>query len=213
VEVKNWFGDIKTYPKVFVQAGSVEELVGILKESEKYPSPVRAIGSNHSTARCSVADGGTLVKMKMNRVLRISENTVTAEAGALYIDVAKELEKHGLQFYVNTEIGNLSIGSAACAGTKNASMPEGPSGAYGWGQVGSYVTGVKMVLPSGEVLTVNENEGDRLKSIRSSYGTFGVIYEATFRVRPIQPMAVSYETFSLDAFVKKFPDLKIVTSR
>jgi len=208
VEVKNWFGDIKTYPKVFVQAGSVEELVGILKESEKYPSPVRAIGSNHSTARCSVADGGTLVKMKMNRVLRISENTVTAEAGALYIDVAKELEKHGLQFYVNTEIGNLSIGSAACAGTKNASMPEGPSGAYGWGQVGSYVTGVKMVLPSGEVLTVNENEGDRLKSIRSSYGTFGVIYEATFRVRPIQPMAVSYETFSLEEFVKKFPELK-----
>jgi FAD/FMN-containing dehydrogenase len=208
VEVKNWFGDIKTYPKVVVQAGSVEELVGILKDSEKYPSPVRAIGSNHSTARCGVADGGTLVKMKMNRVLRISENTVTAEAGALYIDVAKELEKHGLQFYVNTEIGNLSIGSAACAGTKNASMPEGQADLYGWGQVGSYVTGVKMVLPSGELLTVNENENEKLRNIRSSYGTFGVIYEATFRVRPIQPMAVYYQTFSLEDFVKKFPDLR-----
>ena len=208
VEVKSWFGDIKTYPKVVVQARSIEELVGILKDSEKYPSPVRAIGSNHSTTRCGAADGGTLVKMKMNRVLRISENTVTAEAGALYIDVAKELEKHGLQFYINTEIGNLSIGSAACAGTKNASMPEGAAGSYGWGQVGSYVTGVKMVLPSGELLTVNENEDDRLKSIRSSYGTFGVIYEATFRVRPIQPMAVYYQTFSLEGFVEKFQDLK-----
>jgi FAD/FMN-containing dehydrogenase len=208
LEVKNWFGDIKTYPKVVVQAQSVEELVGILKESEKYPSPVRAIGSNHSTARCGVADGGTLVKMKMNRILRISENTVTAEAGALYIDVAKELEKHGLQFYVNTEIGNLTIGSAACAGTKNASMPEPLAGSYGWGQVGSYVTSVKMVLPSGELMTVNENEDDRLKSIRSSYGTFGVIYEATFRVRPIEPMAVYYQTFRLEEFVEKFTELK-----
>jgi FAD/FMN-containing dehydrogenase len=81
-------------------------------------------------------------------------------------------------------------------------------GSYEWGQVGSYVTGVKMALPSGELLTVNENEDDRLKSIRSSYGTFGVIYEATLRVRPIQPMAVYYRTFSLEDFVEKFPDLK-----
>src|SRR6516162_7142671 len=162
VEVKNWFGDIKTYPKVVVQVESAEELIGILKDSERYPSPVRAVGSNHSTARCGVADGGTLVKMKMNRVLKISENTVTAEAGALYIDVAKELEKHGLQFYVNTEIGNLSIGSAACAGTKNASMPA-PAGSYESGQVGSYVTCVKMVLPSGELVTISEEE--QLKGI------------------------------------------------
>jgi hypothetical protein len=106
------------------QEGRVREpsLKALLRQT--YPSPVRAIGSNHSTARCGVADEGTVIKMKMNRVLIISEDTVTAEAGALYIDVAEVLKKHGLQFFVNTEIGNLSIGSAACAGTKNASMPD-----------------------------------------------------------------------------------------
>ena len=174
LKVKNWFGDIETHPKVVIQAESVNEVVAILKNPEMYPSPVRAIGSNHSTARCGVAEDGTLIKMKMNRVLKISENTVTVEAGALYIDVAEELEKHGLQFFVNTEIGNLSIGSAACAGTKNASMPD-EKGSYEWGQVGSYVTSVKMVLPSGEVLLVDENQADLLESIRSSYGTLGII--------------------------------------
>ena len=92
---------------------------------------MRAVGSNHSTAPVGVADGGTLIKMsKMNRILEIGTDTVTVQAGAIAIDVAHELEKHGLQFYVNTEIGSLSVGSAACAGTKDASMP----GEYG--QVG-----------------------------------------------------------------------------
>ena len=82
---------------------------------------------------------------KMNRILEIGTDTVTVQAGAIYIDVAHELEKHNLQFYVNTEIGSLSVGSAACAGTKDASMP----GEFG--QVGSYITRIKMVLPSGEL--------------------------------------------------------------
>jgi len=201
--VTNWFGDLVSHPKVVVEANSLDEIVDILKDPAKYPSPVRAIGSNHSTARCGLADNGTIIKMsKMNRILSITSDTVTAEAGALYIDIARELEKHQLQFYVNTEIGNLSVGSAACAGTKDASMP----GEYG--QVGSYVTGIKMVLPSGELLEVNENQPELLRKVRSSYGTFGIITEATFRVRPIQPLAVHHETFALEDFVQKLPELK-----
>ena len=142
--VTNWFGDIPSRPSVVVEATSIEDIVRVLADPGRYPSPVRAVGSIHSTARCDVADGGTLLKMKgMNRILSIGEDTVTAEAGALYIDVAQQLRKRNLQFHVCTEIGNLSVGSAACAGTKDASMP----GEYG--QVGSYVTAVKMVLPNG----------------------------------------------------------------
>src|SRR5690242_13134167 len=144
--ITNWFGDLVSHPKVVVEPSSVDEIVAILKDPVRYPSPVRAIGSNHSTARCGVADGGTVIKMgRLNKVLEIKQDTCTVQAGAIYIDVAKELEQHKLQMFVNTEIGSLSVGSAACAGTKDASMP----GEFG--QVGSYVTRVKMVLPSGEM--------------------------------------------------------------
>jgi len=203
LEVTNWFGDLVSHPKVLVEANSIDDIITILKDPAKYPSPVRAVGSNHSTARCSVADGGTVVKMsKMNRILSITSDSVTAEAGALYIDIAQELEKQGLQFYVNTEIGSLSVGSAACAGTKDASMP----GEFG--QVGSYITHVKMVLPSGDLLDVDENQPELLQKIRSSYGTFGIITEATFRIRPLTPMAVHHETFSLEDFIRQLPELK-----
>ncbi|MGE5765142.1 MAG: FAD-binding oxidoreductase [Mycobacterium leprae] len=200
--VTNWFGDITSHPQVVVEANSVDDIVAVMQDSARYPSPVRAIGSNHSTTPCGVADGGTVIHMKMNQVLSFGADTVTVEAGALYIDIAQELEDHGLQFYVNTEIGSLSAGSAACAGTKDASMP----GEYG--QVGSYVVGVKMVLPSGELLEVTEDQPELLQKVRSSYGTFGIVYEVTFRVRPLLPMAVYHETFALRDFTSKLAELK-----
>ncbi|HEY7055715.1 MAG TPA: FAD-dependent oxidoreductase [Vicinamibacterales bacterium] len=202
--VTNWFGDLVSHPKVIVEARSVEEIRQILTQPDRFPSPVRAVGSNHSTARCGVADGGTLIRMRsMNRILHIGHDTVTAEAGAIYVDIAQELRARNLQFHVCTEIGNLSVGSAACAGTKDSSMP----GEYG--QVGSYVTGVKMALPDGRLLEVtDESDPALMEKIRCSYGTFGVVYEATFNVRPLTPLAVFHRTFTLQEFVQALPELR-----
>src|SRR5207248_976702 len=109
----------------------------------------------------------------------------------------------GLQFHVNTETGSLSAGSAACAGTKDASMP----GEYG--QVGSYVIGMKMVLPSGDLLEADEaSQPDLMRQIRCSYGTFGIVYEVTFRIRPLTPMALHHKTFSIADFAKALPELR-----
>jgi len=201
-EVSNWFGDLISHPKMIVDANSVADIIAVLKDPQKYPGPVRAVGSNHSTAPCGVADGGTLIRMKMNRILNIGADTMTVEAGARHIDMARELEKRNLQFYVNTEIGNLTAGSAACAGTKDASF----DGEYG--QVGSYVIGARMVLPNGELLEVTEAQPELMQKLRSSYGTFGIVYEVTYRIRPLLPMAVYHETFTLDEFVAKLDQLK-----
>ncbi len=201
--VTNWFGDLVSHPSVIVDAHSVDDIVRVLKDPVAYPSPVRAVGSNHSTTACGAADGGTLIRMKMNRILAINGDTVVVEAGALYRDIELTLLERNLQFHVNTEIGSLSAGSAACAGTKDASMP----GEYG--QVGSYVVGVKMVLPSGEVVEITEAaDPDLMKQVRCSYGTFGIVAEVTYRVRPLVPMAVHHKTYSLKEFAAALPDLR-----
>lgn len=201
--VTNWFGNLVSHPAVIVDANSVDDIVAVIRDPVKYPAPVRAVGSNHSTTPCGQAEGGTLIRMKMNKVLNIGQNTLTVQAGAVHLDMAKALEAQNLQFYVNTEIGSLSAGSAACAGTKDASFP----GEYG--QVGSYVTGVKMVLPSGNLLEVTEaSQPDLMQQVRSSYGTFGIVYEVTYSVKPLTPMHVHHKTFSLGDFLSALPDLK-----
>jgi FAD/FMN-containing dehydrogenase len=203
ITVSNWFGDIVSHPQALVEAATVQDVVNILKNPAQYPSPVRAIGSNHSTAACGTADGGTVIKMdKMNRLVEITPDSVTAQAGALYIDVANELEKQNLQHFVNTEIGSLSIGSAACCGTKDANMP----GEFG--QVSSYVTEIQMVLPTGEIVEVAEDQPDLMQQVRSSYGTFGIVTQATLKVRPLTPLSVHHQTYSLQDFVSALPGLK-----
>ena len=201
--VTNWFGNIVSHPSVIVDANSVNDIVAVFKDPVKYPSPVRAVGSNHSTAPCGVADGGTLIRMKMSNILNIGPDTLTVQADAVHLDMAKALEAKNLQFYVNTEIGSLSAGSAACAGTKDASFP----GEYG--QVGSYITAVKMVLPSGGLLEVTEDaQPDLMQQVRSSYGLFGIVYEVTYKVKPLTPMHVHHTTYSISDFVAALPDLK-----
>ncbi|GAC1468800.1 MAG: hypothetical protein PVSMB7_17210 [Chloroflexota bacterium] len=182
---------------------SVDEIIAIIKDRERYPTPIRAVGSNHSTTPCGVAEGGTLIVMrKMDRILEIRDDTVTAQAGALYIDVNQELQQHNLQFYVNVELGNLTIGSAATGGTKDASMP----GEFG--QVASYAVRIKMVTPAGELVEVTEDDSELLQVTRSSYGLFGVVYEVTFKVRPLAALSVHHEKFSLDQFAQQLPALK-----
>ncbi len=201
--VTNWFGNLISHPAVIVDANSVDDIVGVLKDPVTYPSPVRAVGSNHSTTPCGVADGGTLIRMKMNKILSISGNSLTVQAGAVHLDMAKALEAQKLQFYVNTEIGSLSAGSAAIAGTKDASFP----GEYG--QVGSYIIGVKLVLPGGDLLEVTEaGQPELMQQVRSSYGMFGIVYEVTYSIKLLTPMHVHHKTFSLEEFLSALPDLK-----
>jgi FAD/FMN-containing dehydrogenase len=65
-----------------------------------------------------------------------------------------------------------------------------------------------MVLPSGDLLEVTDSQADLMQKVRCSYGTFGIVYEATFRVRPIQPMAVRHQTFRLEDFIAQLPQLQ-----
>ena len=66
-----------------------------------------------------------------------------------------------------------------------------------------------MVLPAGDLLEVTEaGDPELMKQIRCSYGTFGVVYEVTLRIRPLVPMAVHHKTFSLKEFVAALPELK-----
>ncbi len=202
IPVHNWERSTVTHPSVVAYPTCVDDIVGILTRPDCYPSPVRAIGSTHSTTACGAADGGTLIDMTgMNRIIAIGNDTVTAEAGAIYIDVAEALRERGLQFFVNVEIGNLTLGSAACCGTKEASF----KGELG--QVCSYVIGMKLVTPSGCLIDLTNDCPGLLRVMRSSYGLLGIVYEVTFRVKPLQAMAVTHRTFRLSRLERKLPAL------
>src|SRR4249919_2106923 len=106
--VTNYDGSISSTPQQLVHPKSVEELQNILKQRDKYPGPVRAMGSYHSLTPCA-SSTGTIVDMHgFNKVLGIdtAAMTVTAQAGAQLVNVAAALRKLDLQFMLKIEIGN-----------------------------------------------------------------------------------------------------------
>ncbi|HEY8277849.1 MAG TPA: FAD-dependent oxidoreductase, partial [Methyloceanibacter sp.] len=141
VTIKSWDQTWTYRPKVLATPTSVDDIVDIMKDKARYPSPVRPAGSMHSTARMNGDDdGGTMVDMKaMNHILYFTEDTVTVEPGVSYLQLANALKDRGLQPFITTEIGNVTLAAMATAATKDSSFPGG------FGQISSYVTGVKLV--------------------------------------------------------------------
>jgi len=209
VRLQNWKREITYHAHAVEVARSVDDIVRIVRDRGRYPGPVRAKGSHHSTTRCVVNESGTVIDMTaLNEILEIDteDKTITMQAGVLHIDAARALEAEGLQFYVNVEIGNMTVGSGACGGTKDASF-YAPAKGWEYGQVASYATRIKAVDAEGNLFEVTEANGDLMAAMRSSYGMLGVIYEVTFRVREIAPMAVEHIRYDLDAFADRLDEL------
>jgi FAD/FMN-containing dehydrogenase len=195
-KIVNYDGSITTTPSQVVLPKTVEEIQAVLKDSATYPSPVRAKGSYHSLTPCVSADGGTIVDMLyMNKVIQIDApgNTFTAQGGLQIIDASKALRAKGLQFTTNIEIGNMTLGAAACCHSKDA------LDGIEFGQVSSYVTGIKWVAPSGDLMEASASVHPELLPLaRSSYGLAGIVYEVTFRVKPIEALHFTYVPRPLD---------------
>ncbi len=188
-QIVNYDGSITATPQQLVYPETVEEIQAILRDPAKYPGPVRAFGSYHSLTPCASSTGTMIGMSKMARVLNIDpvNNTFTAQAGLEFIDGSKALAAQNLQYMTNIEIGNMTLGSAACCHTKDA------LDGIEFGQVSSYVIGIKWVTPSGDLAEASESTNPELmRKMRSSYGLCGVIYEVTLRVKPIEALHFLY---------------------
>src|SRR5687767_5606059 len=187
--IVNYDGSIKMTPQQVVRPKTVEEIQEVLRDTARFPSPIRAMGSCHSLTPCFATDG-TLIDMKgMNRVIEIDEagKTFTAQAGLQFVEASDALRERDLQFMTNIEIGNMTLGSAACCHTKDA------LDGIEFGQVGSYVTRVKWVTPTGDLAEASESSDPQLlRKVRTSYGLAGVVYEVTFRVKPLEAIHFTY---------------------
>lgn len=187
--VTNYDGGITATPRELVEPTSVEEVQAILRDRERYPSPVRAMGSYHSLTPCASSNGTMVSMARLNRVIAIDRERMllTAEAGIQVMDASKALRAQGLQFRLNIEIGNMTLGSAACCHSKDA------LDGVEYGQFGSYLWGMKWVDPSGELRHASEEDNpELLRFMRASYGLCGIVVEVTFRIEPQEGAELTY---------------------
>ena len=197
VERKRAPSSLSLGPAIVVEPTSPSEIVQVLSNPKRFPSPVRPMGSGSSVTRCITANSGTLLDLsQMNRVLKIEDDSVTVQPGIRLQELADVLQHEGLELIGGFDLANRSVGGAVSGAGLDATVAGDVS------QFAGYVIQLKVISPQGKRFVVTEKTKSLLALMRLNYGLLGVIYEITLRVRPIQSFAVRTAKVSFKDFTK-----------
>lgn len=180
--------NITRLPDVVVFVESIEQVQAVVRLVRKYKIPIicRGAGTNVVGA-CRAEHGGIVLNFsKMNKILDISlENmTATVQPGVVLGELQKAVDKIGL-FYP-PDPSNLAVS------TIGGSIAQASGGAktFKYGTTRDYVIDLKVVMADGEILrtgsnTIKNATGYNLNSLFvGSEGTLGIVVEATLKLIP-----------------------------
>jgi glycolate oxidase len=175
----------RSQPELVVLPGSTEEVQAVVRicAREGVPFVARGAGTGLSGGALPVAEGIVISLARMNRILELDleSQRVVVEPGVANLDVTKAVAPHGF-FYapdpssqqVCTIGGNVAENSGGAHCLKN-------------GFTVNHVTGLKIVLPDGELVelggkALDPDGPDLLGAFIGSEGTLGIATEVTLRV-------------------------------
>lgn len=180
-------------PHGIVRPDSAHEVSGVLKAAQMHGVPVTARGGGLTTEGESVAFGGLLLDMSsMNRVKKINPETMTVrtEAGIFWHQLAEVLRREGLDYLSAPLNLTASVGGTLGVGGIDVNSPR-------LGCSADQAIALQVVTPTGEIIECSEHENPEImERVLLGYGQFGVITEATLKIREFTPITIQYFYYS-----------------
>ncbi|MFE4426106.1 glycolate oxidase subunit GlcD [Peribacillus butanolivorans] len=179
----------QSMPDAVIKPGCTNEVAAIVKVCNEHKVPIipRGSGTNLSGGTCPTEGGLVLLFNRMNSLIEIDEENLTAtvQPGLITLDLISAVEKKGL-FYppdpssmkISTIGGNINENSGGLRGLK-------------YGVTRDYVIGLEVVLPNGDIVRTGGKLAkdvagyDLTKLFVGSEGTLGIVTEAILKLIPI----------------------------
>ncbi len=187
--------DLVFMPEVLVKPANSQEISDIVKLANKFCIPITPSGGKTglSGGALPVHGGINLSLERLNKIIEIDRKNgfVVCEAGIITETLKDEVAKHGL-FYPPDP---ASKGSSFIGG--NIAENSGGPRCVKYGVTVNYVTGLEIVLPTGEIIVAG---GKLLKDVAGynliglftgSEGTLGIITRATLKLVPLPTHKIS----------------------
>lgn len=178
-------------PDCVVKPSCTDEVSRVMAVATRYRLPVtpRGAGSGLSGGCIPVKGGIVLSLERMNRILDIDyENLmITVEPGVVTNAINEAVKGRGLWF------AGYPMSLESCFIGGNVAENAGGGKAIKYGVTSRYITGLQIVLPSGEILSLggklrkNVTGYDLISLICGSEGTLAVVTEITLALMPLPP--------------------------
>jgi FAD/FMN-containing dehydrogenase len=184
----------KGAPAVIVRPRTAADVVHAVSFARKEGLAVSVRCGGHSQAGLSTNIGGLVIDLTlMNNieVLDKQQRTVRIGGGALWMDIAKELQRHGLA---------LSSGDTKTVGVGGLTLV----GGIGWmvrkyGLALDSLVAAEVVTADGATLRASEEEhSDLFWALRGGGGNFGVVTSFEFVAHPCRKVFAGSITYGFD---------------
>lgn len=180
--------NVENLPDVVVFVETTEQVQQIVKIAYENEIPIvpRAAGTNLVGACITVKGGIVMNFSKMNKILEINQENLTArvQPGVVIVDLQAATEKLGLIY--PPDPSNLKVSTIA----GSIALSSGGPRTFKYGTTKDYVIDLKIVLADGQIINTGSNTaknstGYHLSQLFiGSEGTLGIIVEATLRLIP-----------------------------
>lgn len=185
-----------------VRVKSINDVISVITDPVRYPSPVRPVGSDSGVTRCTRSATGTLLDMTgMKQFIRRTSNTVTVGAGIPLRSLADRLAADGLELVAGYEYPERTVGGVLSSGSLSSRVPGDA------GHLAQSVISVTVVTPQGREVEVGDDMPEMLTVIRQGYGLLGVVCTVTLRIRPIRNYAIRNREFEFDELMRFVPEI------
>ena len=177
----------RSTPRAVALPGSAEEVQAVVRACHEAEVPwvARGSGTGLSGGALPVEEGVLIAVNRMNRVLEVDldNQRVVVEPGVTNLDVSAAVGP--THFYPPDPSSQI-----VCSIGGNVAENAGGAHCFKYGFTTNYVTGLELVLPDGELITIGGKELDQpgydlLGAFVGSEGTLGVATKITLRVVPV----------------------------
>jgi FAD/FMN-containing dehydrogenase len=154
-----------------------EDIRDVLRYASEHNLKITCAGQQHSMGGQSFSSGGIVVDMRdFNRiVINKEQRTVTAQSGARWWQIQRQLDQQGLAVKSMQSINIFSIGGSLSVNGHGIDPTPG--------SIAPTVRWVRVMLASGEVVKASPTENQELfRHVLGGYGLFGVILDVELAV-------------------------------
>ena len=178
----------KHLPEVVVLPINTEQVSKIVKVCNRYKVPFtpRGAGTGLSGGATAMIGGVIISTIRLNQILEVDlpNRRMIAQAGTVNTYLTKAVKKDNLHYAPDPS------SQGACTVGGNVAENAGGPHTLKYGVTTNHITGLKMVMPDGEVVElggkIEDSPGyDLVGLVVGSEGTTGVVTEVTIRLTPM----------------------------